>query len=137
MFRVPTIRQRFVSRARYLLHHKPFWQSIEIARNGWNQEQSQYEIKDSWPPDPPFHPGHVAYPSSLEHDMDDEKELPAQYGERRRALGSWRLMIEKLCVAWWPPENFPVWLPQGSLFHPATSIVSGCLLWKREAIDPE
>jgi hypothetical protein len=139
MFRVPTVRQRHVSRAKYLHGHAPFWQSMTLEREQWNQMHPHYAIAVDWPPDPPFRDSiDRAYPTGLKRDIDDVNlQRSSCSAACHEGAIAWDQLILRLAKTWWPLENFPIWHGLGSRFHPALQFVSGCLLWKREAIQPE
>jgi hypothetical protein len=141
--RLPSIRARFVKRARHLQRHRPFLRALEDALARWNERYPELAIHDRGvPPDHPpewwdFEPmpaflfsAYVAYQERLQA---DEAAVPPL------GLPKWRRLLRELCRAWWPSEYYPNWT-DGDLYpidHPAMPFVAACLLWQPALLVPE
>lgn len=126
----PSIRERFVARARSLSDDPAFSEAIDHARLEWKRDQPDLpleilsDIKDypqrSFGMDP-FGDGvdrsYLYVPPTWAG--DPFKLTSGRY--------PWEEMVLRLCSVWWPPEAYPNWLER-QYIHPSQLFVSACLI---------
>jgi hypothetical protein len=142
----PTLRARYVTRARYLKERADFRLAIEQHRIEWDERFPQFAIgKPASPPNVRLDSPDsfvIVYPAPLEEavarldvhltsaswDADDHKAAQARH--------SWRRLTTQLAETWWPEQHFPMWRTfTGDL--PAVPFVAACLLWRVELVPEE
>jgi hypothetical protein len=142
----PTLRARYVTRARYLKEHADFRQAIEQHRTEWDERFPRFAIgKPASPPNDRLDSQDsfvIVYPSSL---AEAVARLDAQLSaaawdaddrEASRGRYEWKQLATQLAKVWWPEHNFPVWRTfTGD--HPAVPFVAACLLWRLELVPDE
>jgi hypothetical protein len=142
--RAPSIRRRFINRARYLKEDRGYRSALGRAIAQWNGEHPAYAIlgQPAVPERWQIGPGQwLVYPPQLLTRMRIEGEqlrnardrdhVDAFWAQERtsEATYQWRQLVCQLCEAWWPQRYFPNWAPLAPYEHPAGPFVSACLLF--------
>jgi hypothetical protein len=128
-FRVPTIRRRYVARARYLKNSPVFRDAVAAAASLWNADHPDYAIRVRRSPTDAMigPPGDYVYPPRLEAAMSAANREHRVDDDVFTAETDWRSRVDSLCGESWPAADFPNWLPF-SWMHPAAKFLSACIV---------
>jgi hypothetical protein len=135
----PSIRPRFVRRAKTLKRDKRFHQDLARARETWNRDHPKFAAHEEGqaPQDLDLQPLNIVWPPRIVRLRDNAKAINQEVdAEVRIAGGHWIDLALQLCQKWWPPEHhFPNWL--GLMQHPAQFFVSACMLYQPGSVPEE
>jgi hypothetical protein len=129
--RLPSIRARFVTRARTVRERPPFRQALEHAAMEWTRRHPAYAAgQDAMAPDLvldslPFVFVPLSLASALKRATSDALDGLLQ------VEGDWESLVRELCERWWPPAYYPDW---SGYTHPAAGFVSACLIFKPQLV---
>ena len=130
--RTPSVRRRFVHRARTLKEHRGFLSDVDQAIAQWKSDYPAYAIgsrpvaPDEWW----ITPGQwFVWPPRLLTRLRTEN---AFFAENRTSSATlqWSQLVLKLCTTWWPAKYYNNWLQAAPYQHPAGPFVSGCLIYR-------
>lgn len=137
-FRVPTIRRRFVSRARYLTTYPPFLKAMAAEAARWDADYPEYAIgRRGYPSESVGHPANdEAIPPALQIAISAADAAGEYSGPSFTAFYDWQRRVYAVCLAWWPPADFPNWLAYRHANLPAR-FASTCIICDPKYVDPE
>ena len=135
----PSIRPRFVRRAKTLKEDQRFLQALTTTRQMWNGDHPRFAIRDvdRAPTDLDPHPLNIVWPPRIVFLQDHAKASGREpEPDVRVAGGHWIDLALHLCQVWWPPEHhFPNWL--GWMQHPALFFVTACMRYEPRSVSEE
>jgi hypothetical protein len=141
----PSLRERYVTRAKYLKQDPAFREVIEKERGFWNDRFPAFAIRmPSYPPDSHREdgPGRIIYPPQLASAAQrlDAHLTPATWDAEERETAAirdeWWKLCRRLAATWWPERHFPVWRTI-AFDHPALPFISACLVYLLEMVPEE
>ena len=143
----PSVRHRFVARAKFLSTHRPFLQELSDARVRWNAEQPDYQVTGQGLPDATlptnasgqrlgeFMPPRLRQLFDSWYALEREGRAPDDASHHPALLpgsGAWNTLILRLCNKWWTPDHYSNWLHAGD---PAAPFVSAAIIWDPRLVD--
>jgi hypothetical protein len=132
----PSIRPRFVRRAKTLKEDQRFVQAVATTRQTWRGDHPAFA---KWDVDraPNDLDPHIVLPPRLDFLRDHAHGIGREPDPRVRiAGGHWIDLALHLCEEWWPPEHhFPNWL--GWMQHPALFFVTACMRYQPYSVSEE
>ena len=133
----PSVRSRFVARAKTLQTDPAFSRTVARLRRAWNHTYPDYALGEpAWIPKQVPNMRLFCVPPVLARIKEDSIKTgtePPQ--EAARAWARWERLVLQRCEWGWPSVFYPNWLGQGS--HPAVMFASASLVWRIDSVPPE
>ncbi len=136
--RGPSVRRRYVTRAKTLIQDRLFQEAMREARSRWDTAFPAYSIgrpsQCPGPTIPTINSTHTMPPKLMsawtrakEERRFDHREEPAWDAWR-----SWEGLVNAGCQRWWPSRFFPNYIGWGR--HPASLFFSCCIAYDERTV---